>query len=158
MSLDMFSPVSHCPSSDSYLGKLLFIFLVQAFESYNGYLAVPQVDTTTSTMDLTASGDGIVVNTSITDDLSPHIYYAQQDKDFHFLSGLLAFNAQAGSILLPVINGSALAYSTTEWLIDPTQANMMACEKLLASNQEVRDLLEKAHHSGQCAEVRNRGE
>jgi len=37
-----------------------------------------------------------------------------------------------------VINGSALAYSKTEWPIHPTQANMTACEKLLASNQEVR--------------------
>ena len=157
MRLSFLSPVSHCSSNDSYLGELLFVFLVQAFQSYDGYLAVPQVDTTMSTMDLTASGDGIVVNTSITNDLSPHIHYAQQDKDFHFLSSL-PFDAQAASILLPVINGSVLAYSTTEWLIDPTQANMMACEKLLASNQEVRDLLEKAHHSGQCAEVRNRGE
>jgi hypothetical protein len=115
------------------------------------------MDTTTSAMDLTASGDGIVVNTSTTDNLSPHVYYTQQDKDFHFLSSL-PFDAQAASILLPVINGSVLAYSTMEWLIDPTQANMMACEKLLVSNQEVRDLLEKAHHSGQCAEVRNQGE
>jgi hypothetical protein len=87
-------------------------------------------------------------------DISPHIH-AQLDQDVDFLCRL-SFDSQAATILSIVINASILAYSNTNWLINPT--DVTACENLLASNQQIRDLLEKAHSSGLYSEIRRRGE
>jgi len=94
-------------------------------------------------------------STTIMIDVSPHIH--QLDNDVRFLSSL-EFDAQAALVLSTVINTSARAYANTKWPIDPTFKDMMSCEERLVSNQEVRDDLEKAHSSGQYAEIRNRRE
>ena len=80
--------------------------------------------------------------------------HAQLDNKLGFIS-VLDFDSEAALILSNVINGCADAYATTKWPIDPT-FNLMKCKDLLASNQEIRDDLEKAHRSGQYAEIRNR--
>ena len=81
--------------------------------------------------------------------------HAQLDNKLGFIS-VLDFDSEAALILSIVINGCANAYATTKWPIDPTCQDMMKCKDLLASNQEIRDDLEKAHRSGQYAEIRNR--
>ena len=86
-------------------------------------------------------------------DLTPDVH-AQLDLDVNFLSNL-PFDLHAARILTIVLNGCARAYATTIWPIDSTFKDMMACEELLTSNQEIRDVLEKAHRSGQYAEIRN---
>jgi hypothetical protein len=85
----------------------------------------------------------------------PDDIHTQLDNKLHILLSL-DFKEEAAMILSTVINGCARAYATTKWPIDPTFVNMMECEDFLASNQEIRNDLEKAHRSGQYEEIRNR--
>jgi hypothetical protein len=91
--------------------------------------------------------------TTIPDVIPLHVH-AQLDKESGYLA-LLPFNPLAPRILLNIINESIPAYSKTEWPINAT--NLVACVELLASNKEIRDMLEKAHHSGQYSQIRNLG-
>jgi hypothetical protein len=76
------------------------------------------------------------------------------DKESGYLQ-LLPFDTLAPRILSNIINESIPAYSNTEWPINATVVD--TCEKLLASNKEIRDILENAHHSGQYSQIRDRG-
>jgi hypothetical protein len=91
--------------------------------------------------------------TTITRDISLQMH-AELDRDIAYLAHL-PFDSQASEILSGVINGSLLSYSTTTWPINAT--NRVACRDILASNQEIREILEKAHHSGEYSQIRNRG-
>jgi hypothetical protein len=85
----------------------------------------------------------------------PSFVHDELDQDIDFLSSL-PFQLKAGKILASVINGSAFPYSETDWPIVGTTP--LACDAILASNRELRDLLELAHRSGKYAEIRSRCE
>jgi hypothetical protein len=109
-------------------------------------------------MDLTTSSedDSILINSKFQDPLLPEIH-AELDEDAQTLSDI-SFETKAPWILSTVLNASVAPYSTTGWPIDPAVVKLSACKELLASNQELRDLLDTAHRSGQYAEIRSRGE
>jgi hypothetical protein len=88
--------------------------------------------------------------------LSPDIH-VKLDKDQRPLS-FISFDSAAAWILSTVLITSVSAYSTTIWPIDPAAITTKVCKTLLASNRELRGLLEEAHRSGQYSEIRNRRE
>jgi hypothetical protein len=108
-------------------------------------------------MDSTESkGDDLVVTANaITDDLSPQTH-DQLDQHARKFASSFAFDSEAPDILFGVISLCAHAYSQTQWPIDVPDAT--TCTQLLASNQEIRDLLEKAYRTGHYCEIRRRGE
>lgn len=103
-------------------------------------------------MDLAADDLTGTANT-ITDDIPPHVH-AQLDKDAAELSSY-SFDSRSANILSIVINASFVAFSKTEWPINPT--SVAACKNLLASNQEIGALLKEAHRSARYSEIRRRG-
>lgn len=88
--------------------------------------------------------------------LSPDIH-VKLDEHARPLS-FVPFDSAAAWILSTVLNASVSAYSTTIWPINPAVITTEVCETLLASNRELRGLLEEAHRSGQYSEIRNRRE
>jgi hypothetical protein len=62
----------------------------------------------------------------------------------------------AAWILETVLQYSITPYSNTTWPINPAAITTEACEAILASNPELRGLLQEAHSSGRYFEIRNR--
>lgn len=107
-------------------------------------------------MDSTATkNDGLTgIGSAVTDVITPE-RHAELDSVLQPLSN---HNFDPAWILHAVINGSLASYLGTTWPIDPIMVDMTACEKLLASNQEIRELLEQARSSGKYSEIRKRRE
>jgi hypothetical protein len=81
----------------------------------------------------------------------PSDVHAQLDQECRGLA-YVPFDSQASMILSMVINLSIRAYAETTCPINATDLD--ACAELLASNKEIRDMLEKAHRSGQYSQIR----
>ena len=86
---------------------------------------------------------------SPTNDLSPEIHATLDHKmqKYH-----LSFDTQATVILHLIIHFCQEFYAKTEWPIKPH--NLDACEELLASNAEIKSLLETSHRNGQYSDIR----
>jgi len=86
-----------------------------------------------------------------TDDLSPEIHATLDHniQKYHF-----SFHPQAAVILCLIIHLCQEFYAKTEWPIKPHSVE--ACEELLASNADLKSLLERSHRNGQYAEIRRR--
>lgn len=114
----------------------------------------------TASMDYNSSANPITVNDSelIEMGISPRIH-ALLDHSIQLLSSVgFGTYVYASFILLTAINGSIAAYSMTYLPVDLAFVNTAAFETLLASSQEMRDPLERAHASGQYSAIRSRGE
>jgi hypothetical protein len=89
-------------------------------------------------------------------DLPPNVH-SQLDVEVKPIVSLLPFDSQAASIFFIVLGGCAEAYDQICWPFDQNRISMKACKDLLASNEEIRELLRDAHSRGQYAEIRNLG-
>jgi hypothetical protein len=109
----------------------------------------------TTLMDSTDDDLTVTANT-ITKDLTLQIHNELDQLTSVVVSGF-AFDSKAPDILLLVIALCASAYAQTEWPII-NFPDIAACAQFLESNQDIRDLLEKAHRKGCYSEIRRRGE
>jgi hypothetical protein len=88
-----------------------------------------------------------------TDDLSPEIHATM---DHEVQKYHLSFHPQAAVILYLIIHLCQEFYAKTEWPTRMKPHSVDACEELLASNAEIKSLLESSHRIGQYSEIHRR--